>query len=211
MIPADDIVRRAGILLLDEEHVRWSVSEILDWAVDGASSVVSLNHAAGATPEEIELEEGVFQSVDALEVMDVVRVLPNGEPIQRTDRYMLDASDPGWYARKPTEKIVHYCRDDRDIADFYVYPPAKAGTKVEALVARIPERPEKGGTLEINAKYMDAIINYVAYRAFAKDSEFANGQVSVAYYNAFLQGIGATKQAAMEVSPNMQARIGGEE
>lgn len=212
MIQANDIIRRMGILLLDEDNVRWLPDELLDWAHDGGKVIVSLDHKAGAEVEEVELVQGALQEVDALEVMNVVRLLPSGRPIQRTDRYLLDSSDPDWYNRKPTSKIVHYTVDDRDKARFYVYPPAAAGTKVEALIAKLPDKPEVNGTLNIGSEYMDALINYIAYRAFSKDSEFANGQVAASYYQVFQSAIAGPQQASFAVSPNNQQQMpGGEE
>lgn len=47
-ISVDVIITRCGILLLDEEHIRWPKSELIDWINEGIGEIINLRPAAGS-------------------------------------------------------------------------------------------------------------------------------------------------------------------
>ena len=62
-----------------------------------------------------------------------------------------------------------------------------------------------GYVITIRDIYATAILDYMMYRALAKDAEEAsNAQLSANYYQSFLAGIGMKDQAEQENSPNMK-------
>ena len=202
MIPVADILRRCGELLLDEDHVRWEIGELVDWINDAAAAIVVRRPMAGAHVEDVTLVAGAVQRIpDAVEVMDVVRNV-GGPAIQRTDRYQLETSAPGWYDMPPVTRLIHYTFDDRKRTTFYVYPPAAEGVQVEALVARVPPKVAQAGELALGREYINAVVNFVCHRAFLKDSEFANGQAGMVFFQAFENELGVQNQSSMAVSPN---------
>lgn len=202
MISVADIITRAGIVLNDTDHVRWPVAELLAWITDGASEVVIRRPMAGSKIEAMTLVAGVSQTVDAIELMDVVRNLPGGRPIDRTQRYLLDSADPDWYSMKPADQVRHYVFEERNRTHFYVYPPVKEGAEVEVLVARAPQATSEGDTLSMSREYLSSILNWVLFRALSKDSEYGDGAVAGAYYQAFEAGLGQQNQVSAAVSPN---------
>lgn len=216
MIPANDLLRAAATVLNDYERdheearfLRWSEGELIDWINEGAAQVMVYRPAAGARIETMELGAGPLQDVlpdGALMVMDVVRnITKDGQPgraIRRVDRSQLDSILPDWYSLPETAEIRHYCTDDRAPKTFYTYPPAKDGAQVEVLFAQVPdkvERPED--VLMLDRIYQAPLVNYMVYRAFAKDSEYANGQVAAAFYQAFLGPLGAQSEQQGAYSP----------
>jgi len=202
MIAVADIITRAGIVLNDESHVRWTVPELLAWINDAASEVVIRRPMAGAKTEALELAQGTLQTVDAIELMDVIRNLPGGRAIDRTQRYLLDSADPDWYSMTPQNQVRHFMFDDRYRTQFYVYPPVVAGTEVEVLVARAPEATSESDTLAMAREYLSSILNWVLFRALSKDDEYGNGAVAASYYQAFEAGLGRQNQTSGAVSPN---------
>ncbi len=203
MIPVDDLLRRASALLLDEGFVRWTESELLDWLHDALAAIVVRRPSSLADIETLTLVEGAVQDLGLSGVMDVIRVLPSGRPLSRASRAHLDAADPDWYARAVTERIVNYAIDDRAEGIFYVYPPAADGTQVEALVWRVPDtKPAKGGQVDIGREYLNPLLNYIAFRAFSKDSEYANGQIAASYYQLFEADLGIQNQTAARTGPS---------
>lgn len=216
-IPVSDILKRTDDLLLDEvgddgDRVRWPNAERIRWANDAMGAI--LNRKPGALAQRVvhALAAGTYQALQAngSMLLDVVRnigadgVAP-GLPVRRTDRQLLDDSDPTWHQAKPKVTIKHFTFDDRTPKVFYVYPPAIAGTKVELLHAALPAavaEDDLDGSFDIGAEYLEAVVNFVCYRAFSKDSEFANAAIAGGYYQAFEAALGMKAAADINASPN---------
>lgn len=207
-IPVADIDLRLSAILNDEDRLRWPLDERLAWINDAAAEIVLVRPAAGAKTADIELVEGVYQTVPdgGLQVLDVIRNLKAdgkpGRPISRTDRSLLDEQEPSWYEKRPGDVVKHYTYDDRNPKAFYVYPPVKTGVTVETLYAAPP--PEVAAIedeLQMDRTYIGPVVSYVLYRALAKDSEYANGVVAAAHLQAFNAAIGARNEISVAVSP----------
>lgn len=52
-IPAAEIIRRVGAILQDEDHVRWTVPELLEWINDGARETIVRRPAARAMTADL--------------------------------------------------------------------------------------------------------------------------------------------------------------
>ena len=204
MIPVAEITTSAGIVLNDEDHFRWDLQELYQWINQAASAVVVIRPQAGAVTEIIELAEGALQAIpeDGLELLDVI-ANGDGYPVDRTSRHDLDAQAPGWRAGKKKGRVRHFTFDDRQPTVFYVYPPVVAGTQVEVAYARPPAKiSAETDTLGLDRSYLPAVVSYVLHRALAKDSEYADGQMSAMHYQAFQNALGIQTQSAASVSPN---------
>lgn len=202
---AGDILQRAAIILNDEEFVRWTKPELFAWLNDAACEVVLRRPAAGAVTAEIELAAGSLQSLPAggIELLDVVRNV-GGKPVRRTDRQLLDDSMPSWQQMKPVSAIKHYTFDERTPKVFYVYPPARAGVKVEALYSAAPPAvAADDDMLQLDRAYIGPLVSYILYRALAKDAETSNGQLAAAHFQAFAEALGSNNEVTTAVSPNM--------
>jgi hypothetical protein len=205
-----DLVRRAGFLLLDEEHVRWTAEELIDWINEAAGAILTYRPQAFSRTAVHALAAGTLQMIpeDGAQLLDVVRNIAAdgttpGAAIRRTDRQQLDDIDLDWHAAKQKAKIKHYTVDDRQPKQFYTYPPAIAGTNVELAYAALPPTvTSEDDAFAIGAEYAAAVVNYLCYRAHCKDSEFANGQIAAAFYQAFEAGLGVKSQTSIDASPN---------
>lgn len=209
-ILVSEILVRVSTLLLDEEHTRWPVEELIRWINDTPGALLSRRPAAISRTTIHTLVQGTYQTIpdDGVLLLDVVRNMGTdgitpGRPVRRSDRQQIDDIDPDWHTGTAKDVIKQYTFDDRLPKSFYVYPPAIAGTKVELVDAALPATvADEGDTLAIGAEYIDPICNYVVYRAQSKDSEFANGAVAGAYYQAFEAALGVKSQADASASPN---------
>ena len=204
MIAVADVLARVGLILNDVDYVRWTKPELFGWINDAAGEIVIRRPPAGAKTAAITLVEGVSQSLpaDSHLLMDVVRNLPNGRRITVAERHRLEESVPNWYGMNPSNVIRHYSYEDRNPQQFYVYPPAVAGAMVEAVIAAIPPKiTDESASLELGAEYIGPIVSYVVYRALLKDSEYANGQVAIAHFQAFSEALGTNTQVSLDASP----------
>lgn len=212
-IAAADIISRAGQILLDEEHIRWEVPELLQWINDGAAEIILRRPGARAITKSIPLQAGTRQVIPERGVMllDVVRNMgvggeTPGRAIRRVDRQLLDDQYPEWHSQRAARAIKHYVFDDRSPKEFYVYPPAAASVEVEALYSELPPVVTAlSGTIDLDTEYMTPLLSYVAYRAFLKDSEFANGNVATLHYRTFNDAMTSAAGNAVDNSPNMHA------
>ena len=211
-IPAAEIIRRVGAILQDEDHVRWTVPELLEWINDGARETIVRRPAARAVTADLTLAAGTKQALPAsgVQLLDVVRNLGNGTKpgrvIRRIDRQLLDDQDPDWHTARPKAVIKHFMFDDRSPKTFYVWPPAIAGTHVEALYSELPPTiTAEGDTLDMGAEYLNVLVSYGVYRALSKDSEFANGTVAALHYQAFIDAVTDSSAQTTANSPNQNS------
>lgn len=209
-IPAADIISRVGEILQDRDHIRWPIAELLQWMNDGASEIIVRRPGARAVAGLIELKAGTRQQIPTQGVMllDVVRNMgmdgqKPGRVIRRVDRQLLDDQYPDWHSARSSATIKHYTFDDRAPKEFYVYPPAVEGAQVEALFSELPPAVvTEQDSIDLPVEYMTPLLSYVAYRAFLKDSEFANGGMAAFHYRAFNDAMTSTVGNAVDNSPN---------
>lgn len=213
MIPVQDILSRVIDLLIDYDRgddARWSDAELIRWINDSRMAIITRRPQAGAVIDSVSLVAGSLQTVpdDAVSFLDAIRNMGSdgktpGRSIRRTDRQNLDDDDLYWHRSAPRAEISQFSFDDRIPRRYYVYPPAKSGTNIEISYARNPEAvASTSDVLDFSAEYIDAVVNYVCYRAKTKDSQYANAAEAVAYYGAFNDSLGIQTQTGNAASPN---------
>lgn len=209
-IPAADLIARAGEILQDEAHDRWTTDELLRWINDAACETIIRRPAARAVSAVLSLAAGTRQQLPstAVQLLDVVRnigtdgVTP-GRSVRRVDRQLLDDQYPDWHTAQKKSAVKHFTFDERAPKVLYIYPPAVAGTKIEALYSELPPTiAATTDTLDMDSEYMNVLLSYVCYRALSKDSEFGNGTVAALHYQAFSDAVGTSNQATTANSPN---------
>lgn len=209
-LPMQSVADSIADMMNDPDHVRWPIAELIRWANESMGAILSRRPAAFTRRSVIALVAGSYQTIpaDGSILLDVVRNIAangttSGKPIRRTDRQLLDDSDPNWQTGTQKSEVKRYTFDDRAPKMFYVYPPAVAGTKVELLDSALPaDISAIGESLDIGAEYKEAVINYVGYRCNTKDSEFANGAIAAGFYQAFEASLGIKNQSQAAASPN---------
>lgn len=203
-IPVSEILQRASIVLNDGEFVRWTKPELIDWINDGAAEIVIRRPSAYAITEPVALVAGTLQAIPpgAIQLLDIPST-QDGYPVRRVDRQLLDDQYPGW-RRQKAGRTKHYTYDERTATTFYVYPPAVAGAEVEMFYSAPPPAVASDtDELLLDRVYMSPLVSFVLYRALAKDSEYANGQLAAAHYGAFGDALGQQNETSAAASPNV--------
>lgn len=223
-IAAQDIVRRCIDILQDSTSVRWPVDELVRYLNDGQREIALYRPDALVTNDTITLVAGSKQSlpVEASKLIEVVRnnstgAQPSVRSVRLVNREILDAQTPGWHDLTGQEEILHYMYDVRDPTVFYVYPPAVGATaRLDVVYSVYPTdivEPGAGalytdvtGTLSVPDIYGNVIQDYILYKAYMKDSEYAgNAQRAQAHYAAFANALGLEIQATIQVAPKSPA------
>lgn len=211
-LTAQNILDRASMIIQDLTNVRWPASELLNWLNDSRRELAVLRPDIYSQSTTKALIAGAKQSLPTggLRLMDVPRNT-SGAAVTLTHRGFLDQQNPTWHTSvAPSTTVKHFMVDERDPSTFWVYPPAASGASVELIYQSAPTDYAVGDSLSaFEELYGGAFVDYVCYRAFSKDSEYAgNAQRALAHYQQYSNALGLGRQTDFGYSAN-QNNIGG--
>lgn len=207
------LLSRAATILQDATNIRWPQTELLDWLNDAQREIALLKPNAFTKNQSFTLVAGTKQTLpaDGISLIDVPRNLgadgnTPGNAIRLVVREILDSQIPDWHASTRAAAVVkHYVYSPLDPKTFYVYPPSNATSKVELVYVAAPTDAAIGGTITLDDIYATPILDYMLFRAYTKDAEFAsNPEVAKVYYERF-KGLLSGKLGAEQGSNPNQA------
>jgi hypothetical protein len=219
-IAAQSIVRRVVETLQDNTSVRWPVNELVRYLNDGQREIVLYRPDAMVTNAAISLVAGSKQVLptNGTKLIEIVRnTAGTKRSVRLVNREILDSQAPNWHNITGSTEILHFMYDPRDPKIFYVYPPAAAsGASLDAVYAALPTdvtEPADGalytavtGNISVPDIYGNVIQDYVLYRAYSKDSEYAgNAARAQAHYGAFANALGVEMKATVNFQPSSVA------
>ena len=228
-IAAQAIVRRATDLILDSTSVRWPAAELVRWLNDAQREIILFRPDAINRTTTATLAAGTRQNLDTLglvpapskliEISRNMAAASTHKAVRLVPRQILDAQQPNWHGLPGTVDILHYMFDARDPKTFYVYPPALATAQLEVMYSGIPTDvtepaaaalyTDVSGAISLPDIYANALLDYILYRAYSKDSEFAgNAARAQAHYTAFTGALTAEIQATLAVQPQLHPGAG---
>lgn len=200
---AKTITDKASVFLADASQTRWLPSELLSWLNDGQSEICALVPNANPATSTVALVAGTKQAAptDALYVNGFIRNMgvggtTPGGVIRQVTRNFLNSFVVGWSNATASTTVSHVAYDPADSnVDFYVYPPQPASgmSSIEIVYSQVPVVIASSGAPVITVRdiYANALLDYVLYRAFGKDSEYGNqSDRSQIHYKMFSQAIG---------------------
>ncbi|MFM7012546.1 MAG: DUF6682 family protein [Betaproteobacteria bacterium] len=217
-IAAQSIIRRVVETIQDNTSIRWPVAELVRYLNDGQREVVLYRPDSMVTNAPITLVSGAKQSLPAngAKLIDVVRNTEGTKrSVRMTSRSILDTQSPNWYDLTGVTEVLHYMYDPRDPRTFYVYPPAAAsGASIEIVYAAYPTditEPTDGalytavtGNISLPDIYGNVLADYILYRAYTKDSEYAgNVQRAQGHYAAFQAALTTEMNGTTGVAPKV--------
>lgn len=215
-IAASSILRRCIDILQDVTSVRWPVNELVRYLNDGQREVALYRPDAQITNANVTLAAGTRQTLpaDGAKLIEIVRNNSGASTraVRLVNREILDAQTPGWHAITPQAEILHYMYDPRDRTVFYVYPPATTSAKLDIVYSAYPtdigepgdgaEWSDVTGNLSIPDIYGNVIQDYILYRAYSKDSDYAgNVNRAQAHYAAFANALNIEISATVNAGP----------
>lgn len=200
-----DVIDKAEEILQDTSNVRWSQQTLLNYLNDGQREIVLFRPDASTTNESFTLAESAKQTlpVSGLRLLDIYKNLsPNKTPVTIIERKILDDQVNDWYSSTGLA-VEHYIYNPVDPKSFYVYPyPSGGGHTIEIIYSSSPSNitisnfTTDSTTISLDDTYANAILDYMLYRSYQKDSEYAGDlQRSASYYASFQNGLGIKTQA----------------
>lgn len=213
-IVAQTIVNKAKTILQDTTSVRWPESELLDWLNEGQRQIALVRPDASVVIGNITMVQGTKQSLPAagLRLLDVTRNMgasgtAPGDAIRLVDREILDAQRPGWHYETAVAIFKHFIFDQRNPRTFFVWPPADGtSAKVEAIYSVAPAEVLIGAVIGLDDIYEAALLDWVLYRAYCKDAEYAgNNDMSAKHMSAFMSALQVKTMVDVGTSPSKNA------
>lgn len=215
-LTAQSVIRRVVETLQDPTSVRWSAGELVRYLNDGQREIATTRPDSTAVTASMTLAAGAKQALPAAgaKLIKVVRNTSGTKrAVRQTNRNILDAQLPSWYNQTGVTEIVHYMYEAQEPRVFYVYPPAaSSGASIELVYSAYPaDITEPGsnttytdvtGNISVADQFANALADYVLYRAFAKDSEYAsNATRAQAHYAVFQSALAGDLNGTTGVAP----------
>jgi hypothetical protein len=208
-VPVNEVIADVSLILQDIGNVRWKIPELLSWLNHGQREVVLYKPNACVTNKDVVLVAGSKQALPdgGNSLVDIPRNT-DGNAITLANRSLLDQQMPDWHSvAKRNAKVIHYCYSASDPKNFYIYPPSPGGNSVEIIYNSNPANAVVGANISIDDIYASALVDYIAYRAFSKDSELTqNEQTAGVHYQAFVAAIKGKAGAEATSNPNARSK-----
>lgn len=203
-VTAQTIADRATLILQDAGNVRWTAAELLGWINDGQREIFVHRRDASSRVTATLLVAGTKQTLpaDGVLLLDIKRNAgvagtTFGAPVRRTSMDLLDAVSPGWHTATASATIKNFMYDQRTPTVYYVYPPASAPTYVELEYAANPAQVAAlGDVIGVADDYANALLDYVLFRANAKDHEDDNAMARAQAHRALFDAAIGNKTAS---------------
>ena len=219
------LLTRIRNVLQDTTNVRWTDSELRDYINDAQREIVNLRPESSSTTANVALVAGTKQTLPTagLRLINVVRNMSSAagsatgaRAVRLVDNDILDTQEPDWHNPSVSgdaahvNVIKHFVFDEDSPRTYYVYPGVTSSSTaafVEIIYSTSPtDLSANSSTLFIDDIYGNAVIDYVLFRAYLKDAEFAgNAQRVNNHFQLFATSVGAGGQVQLATSPNMDA------
>lgn len=184
-ILVSEIFERTCRILLDESGVRWTSAELLDWYNEGMTDMVTRRPGLLPSVDDVVLAPGTQQELaaDRLAIIDVGQnigsaanprngCIPNIIPKDTMDRLM-----PDWQYQTTAVMVSAVVTQQQIPRLFWVYPPQPIVNpgRLRMIQSKRPVAvSETSAAFELDDQYTPILVEYLLYRAFAKDGENPN-------------------------------------
>lgn len=207
-----DLIDRAEEILQDTTNVRWSQQTLLDYLNDAQREIVLFRPDANPVNASFTLTaNSAKQSLPsaALRLLSIYRNSnPTSKPITNIERRVLDDQIEDWHGTTATN-VEHYVYDPLDPKIFYIYPHTTASDATIEIVysssptdITISNFSSDTTVISLDDIYANAILDYMLYRAYQKDTEYAGDlQRSGVYMQSFQNSLGIKNQVDAGSSP----------
>lgn len=212
-----DLLNRVETILQDDTNVRWTAGELLGWANDAYREIVMARPDLNTATGTMTCAEGTRQVLtstfaNALRLLDVVRnvaATSSKGAVRLISRKILDDQRRAWHdVASKSVNVEYFMFDPRLPKEFLVYPPATTAAQLEVVYSSVPTGHTISGNvvpdevIKVDDSWANCMIDYVLYRAYSKDAEYAaNSQRALGHYQAMQASLGVKNQADQAVNP----------
>ena len=227
---ATDVLQRV-VWLLQDESIRWTAAELVQWLNDAQTAMQGLRPDTTETITSMVLSPGAYQDLadhvndlpePPAKLMKVSRnmsVEGRRRAVRLVSRDIMDVTKPDWESSPPATDCVNYMTDPNLPSVFWVYPPAPVpSAQVPAMMVEVyySAKPDvldlpaadktwkdTQGDLSVKDRFAMILVDYVLYRAFMKDAEFGgNGARAKTHFDLFQGALQADMQGTLVAQPS---------
>lgn len=215
-LTAQNLIDRVNDTLQDTTNVRWPTNELLRYLNDSQREIVLLRPDASVTTAAVSLTANETKQTlptSGVRLLDVTRNMGTGgttpgKAIRLISREVLDTQINDWHSSVGQTEVKHYMFDPRNPKVFYVYPRVHVSTAVwvELIYSSSPtDVATVNTTISLDDIYANAMIDFMLYRAYSKDAEYAsNANYAQQHYQSFLTSLGLKGKTDDNVNPNQR-------
>ena len=186
------LIDKAANLLFDTNNIRWSRAELLRYVNDGQRAFVSVMPEASATVSVEALTAGTRQTIPsgAWMLLDIVRNMGTdgttpGRAMRKIDMTVLDESNPDWQSDANNAEARVYMYNTRERNGYYVYPQSPGTNYLEIITSTYPTEQAEGSAIIIDDVYAPALLDYVLWRAYTKQADYADVNKANMHFSSF--------------------------
>ena len=203
----------------DQTNVRWTAPEVIRYANDGQRDIALWRPDAFTTSAILTTVAGIKQALPS-GATKLIRISGNGASgrvVTPIKQEMLDNSTPLWPNTTASATTLHYMYDERNPLEYLVYPPSNASATLRAVYANVPTditTPSSdflagvSGNLSVADIFVNALLDYVLYRAYSKDAdEIGNQQRAKEHFALYAAALGIELKATLGFSPNQNSPL----
>ncbi len=212
------IIQRVRNLLQDNGSVpRWSNNDLLDAYNEALLAVVQNRPDVNSKLVTFNCQAQALQSLPpgTYRLLDIVDNPSTGRTVMATTRNSLDSLLPTW-TNDTGDEVEQYVYDQKSPNVFYVYPVPAADHPINLLVSQAPARifitdfATDTQTLSINELWLNPVINFMLFRAYAMDMETeANMQQAQSYLAIFANDLGLKWSVDQMFRQTLQGKLEG--
>jgi len=220
-VTVQSVIDRVQTILQDTTGIRWPVvTELVLFVNDAQREIALIKPDASAVNATVTLATGTKQEIPAAgnRLLRVVRNMSAASggtgkrSVRLVSREVLDAQTPDWHDptvsgdAAHTAVIKHYIYDEQNPRNFYVYPGVAGNSFIEIIYSSNPSTVAQADNLSIPDIFANAVMDYVLFRAYTKDAEYAgNNQRASTHYNLFIASVTGKAQIDAITSPNVDS------
>jgi len=223
-----EIIDEAAGILNDVAFSYWTSGYHLDSLNSGQLQIALLKPDASTTAKAYQLAAGVrqglpdgsasYQDPAAATLpagLKLVRLVMNmgttglvpGRAISIIDMDMLSSIRPTWPADSASAVVKHFMYDEKDPKSFWVSPPQPASSQgyVLALYNAVPADVASyasNAAISLADEFRPALLNWILFKAYARDTDEAHSNRALQYYDAFLQVLNLSSAIERAEDPN---------
>ena len=191
MSTARDILTIAQATANDPRAEFWPAQEMLKHLNEALYTMVSLVPDQFAKADTFTLVDGRKQTITYNSALIIdIPTMADGTPLNRVDypQYKAFARRTIGEANSTPHEWAYWPIDPKV---FWVYPGAQAGQQVSVIHAEYPTELPVNGVIPVDPGYEGALVDYVLWRMFSKDADYANGDRASKHYISFKERFGS--------------------
>ena len=220
-VTVQSVVDRAEFIFQDTSNIRWTTAELLLWLNDAQREIALFKPDATATNTTITLATGTKQTLPSggnrlLKIVRNMSAASSGTgktAIRLVSRDALDTQEPNWHDPTVTGYAKHgaivknYMYSEEDPRNFYVFPGVAGNAYIELVYSSNPATVAINANLGVPDVLANAVLDYVLYRGYMKETETADQQRASSHYQLFIASVTGKTQIDSVTSPNFTGSI----